>query len=144
MVVITAAAGYYLGCLRSGISPFTLDHLQALLGIAIVTAGSSILNQALERSTDLLMPRTALRPMAQRRISLTHGNSSSAFCASPGGSLYLTLASNLLTGGLTLLTAVGYVAIYTPLKRFTTLNTFIGAFPGAPPRRSSAGPPPAA
>ena len=34
---------------------------------------------------------------------------------------------------LTLLTAVGYVAIYTPLKRITTLNTFIGAFPGALP-----------
>jgi protoheme IX farnesyltransferase len=34
---------------------------------------------------------------------------------------------------LTLLTAVGYVAIYTPLKRLTTLNTFIGAFPGALP-----------
>jgi protoheme IX farnesyltransferase len=28
---------------------------------------------------------------------------------------------------------VSYVAIYTPLKRVTTLNTFIGAFPGALP-----------
>jgi heme o synthase len=30
-----------------------------------------------------------------------------------------------------LLTAFCYVAIYTPLKRVTTLATFIGAFPGA-------------
>ena len=32
---------------------------------------------------------------------------------------------------LALLTAFTYVAIYTPLKRVTTLATFIGAFPGA-------------
>ena len=31
------------------------------------------------------------------------------------------------------MTAVAYVAIYTPLKRFSTINTFIGAFPGALP-----------
>jgi protoheme IX farnesyltransferase len=32
-----------------------------------------------------------------------------------------------------LLTAFLYVAVYTPLKRVTTLATFIGAFPGAMP-----------
>ena len=132
MVVITAAAGFYLGCLRSGISPFDRAGLEALIGIAVVTAGSSILNQALERRTDLLMPRTASRPMAQRRISLTHGLVLGFVCII-GGSLYLIQVSNPLTGILTLLTAVGYVAIYTPLKRFTTLNTFVGAFPGALP-----------
>jgi protoheme IX farnesyltransferase len=39
----------------------------------------------------------------------------------------------LLTAMLTLLTAVAYVAIYSPLKTVTTANTFIGAFPGALP-----------
>ncbi|MEO7005249.1 MAG: protoheme IX farnesyltransferase, partial [Acidobacteriaceae bacterium] len=38
-----------------------------------------------------------------------------------------------ITGTLTLLTAVMYCGIYTPLKRYTTLATFIGAFPGAMP-----------
>jgi protoheme IX farnesyltransferase len=41
------------------------------------------------------------------------------------------LRTNLLTVSLALLTAFTYVAIYTPLKRVTTLATFIGAFPGA-------------
>jgi protoheme IX farnesyltransferase len=132
MVVITAAAGFYLGSLRSGISPFHIGLVEAMLGIAVVTAGSSVLNQALERNTDLLMPRTASRPMAQRRISLAHGLIV-GFLATFAGSLYLAYVTNPLTGTLTLLTAVGYVAIYTPLKRFTTLNTFIGAFPGALP-----------
>jgi len=132
MVVITAGAGFYLGSLRSGISPFHLGLVQALLGIAIVTAGSSVLNQALERTTDLRMPRTASRPMAQHRIGLAHGLIL-GFLLVFGGSLYLAYTTNLITGTLTLLTAISYVTIYTPLKRITTLNTFIGAFPGALP-----------
>jgi protoheme IX farnesyltransferase len=70
--------------------------------------------------------------MAAGRISLMHGLSL-GFAAVFLGSLYLALTTNLLTGTLTLLTAIGYVAIYTPLKRVTTINTFIGAFPGALP-----------
>ncbi len=132
MVLITAGAGFYLGSLRSGISPFHAGLLQALLGIAVVTAGSSVLNQALERKTDALMRRTASRPMAAGRIGLAHGLGL-GFAAVFLGSLYLAWATNPLTGTLTLLTAIGYVAIYTPLKRVTTLNTFIGAFPGALP-----------
>lgn len=132
MVIITAAAGFYLGSLRSGISPFHTGLLEALFGIALVTAGSSILNQALERKTDLLMPRTADRPMAQRRIGLAHGLVL-GFLLVCGGAWYLAVETNLITGTLTLLTAVGYIGIYTPLKRFTTLNTFVGAFPGALP-----------
>ncbi|HEX4578134.1 MAG TPA: heme o synthase [Edaphobacter sp.] len=132
MVIITAGAGFYLGCLRSGISPFQLDGIKALVAIAVVTCGSSALNQALERRSDALMHRTADRPMAAGRISLTHGLVL-GFAATFLGSLYLAYATNLLTGTLTLLTAIGYVAIYTPLKRITTLNTFIGAFPGALP-----------
>jgi protoheme IX farnesyltransferase len=132
MVIITAGAGFYLGSLQSGISPFHSGLLQALLGITIVTCGSSALNQALERKTDALMRRTADRPMAAGRISLTHGLVL-GFAATFFGSLYLAYTTNLLTGTLTLLTAIGYVAIYTPLKRITTINTFIGAFPGALP-----------
>jgi heme o synthase len=132
MVIITAGAGFYLGSLRSGISPFHIDSIKALLGIAVVTCGSSALNQALERKTDRLMRRTADRPMAAGRISLTHGLLL-GFAATFLGALYLAVATNIITGTLTLLTAIGYVAIYTPLKRFTTLNTFIGAFPGALP-----------
>jgi protoheme IX farnesyltransferase len=132
MVIITAAAGFYLGSLASGISPFQIDLLKAVFGIALVTAGSSALNQAMERGIDRLMPRTASRPMAQHRIGLAHGLIV-GFILVFGGSIYLAWATNPITGMLTLLTAVGYVAIYTPLKRITTLNTFIGAFPGALP-----------
>lgn len=132
MVVITAAAGFYLGSLSSGISPFQAGLVKALIGIAAVTCGSSALNQALERRSDAHMRRTSNRPMAAHRISFAHGLLV-GFAATFLGTIYLAHVSNVLTGTLTLLTAAGYVGIYTPLKRITTLNTFIGAFPGALP-----------
>lgn len=132
MVIITAGAGFYLGSLASGISPFHAGLIQALVGIAVVTCGSSALNQAMERRTDALMRRTSNRPMAAGRISLAHGLLV-GFAAIFLGSLYLAYTTNLLTGTLTLLTAIGYVGIYTPLKRITVVNTFVGAFPGALP-----------
>ena len=132
MVVITAGAGFYLGSLQSGISPFHAGLVQAMLGIAAVTAGSSVLNQALERRSDAHMRRTANRPMAAGRISFPHGLLL-GFAAVVLGTLYLAWTTNPLTGTLTLITAAGYIGIYTPLKRITTLNTFIGAFPGALP-----------
>jgi len=88
MVVITAAAGFYLGSLRSGISPFHLQFVETLIGMAVVTAGSAALNQALERRTDALMPRTASRPMAARRIGLAHGLIL-GFAAILGGSVFI-------------------------------------------------------
>ncbi|MGA1981118.1 MAG: heme o synthase [Acidobacteriaceae bacterium] len=132
MVIITSAAGFYLGSLRSGISPFNVGMVKALAGIAVVTCGASALNQALERKTDRLMHRTKNRPMAAGRIGLAHGLIV-GFLGVFLGSLYLARATNPLTGTLTLLTAVAYVAIYTPLKQVSTINTFIGAFPGALP-----------
>ena len=132
MVLITSAAGYYLGSLRSGISPFNAEMVKAIFGIAIVTCGSSALNQVLERTTDRMMLRTRNRPMAARRISLAHGLIV-GFLGVFGGTIYLTRVTNPITGLLTLLTAAAYVAIYTPLKRISTVNTFIGAFPGALP-----------
>jgi protoheme IX farnesyltransferase len=132
MVVITAGVGFYLGSLRSGIPPFHAGLFEAIAGITLVTLGSSALNQALERKTDLLMRRTADRPMAAGRIGLAHGLIV-GFLAVFLGSLYLAIETNVLTGTLTLLTAISYVAIYTPLKRVTVINTFIGAFPGALP-----------
>jgi heme o synthase len=132
MVIITSAAGFYLGSLRSGISPFNVGMLKAIGGIAVVTCGASALNQVLERKTDRLMRRTQNRPMAAGRISLAHGLIV-GFLATFLGSLYLARETNPLTGTLTLITAVAYVAIYTPLKTVSTVNTFIGAFPGALP-----------
>jgi len=130
MVVITGWAGFYLGSMQSGISSVQRGLLDTLFGIGLVSAGASALNQAFERSTDARMIRTADRPMAARRISLTQGVLAGLGCLALGA-VWLALTTNLLTVALALLTAFTYVAVYTPLKRVTTLATFIGAFPGA-------------
>jgi heme o synthase len=130
MVIVTGWAGFYLGSMQSGISSLQRGLLDTLVGIGLVSAGASALNQALERSTDARMMRTADRPIASGRISLAQG-----ILAGMGalalGAVWLLLHTNLLTVALALLTAFTYVAVYTPLKRVTSLATFIGAFPGA-------------
>ena len=130
MVLVTGWAGFYLGSMQSGISTLQRGLLDTLFGIGLVSAGAGALNQALERTTDALMPRTADRPLPSGRISLAQG-----ILLGMGtlglGAWWLLMHTNLLTVSLALLTAFCYVAIYTPLKRVTSLATFIGAFPGA-------------
>jgi len=130
MVVVTGWAGFYLGSMQSGISSLQRGLLDTLFGIGLVSAGASALNQALERSTDARMVRTADRPIASGRMPLAAGILAGIGCLALGAT-WLELRTNLLTAALALLTAFTYVAVYTPLKRVTTLATFIGAFPGA-------------
>ena len=130
LVLVTGWGGYYLGSLRSGISSLQSGLVATLLGIGLVSAGAGALNQALERTTDAKMTRTADRPLASRRFPLAVGIVA-GLGAIALGALWLLLKTNSLTVALALLTAFTYVAIYTPLKRVTTLATFIGAFPGA-------------
>src|ERR1700757_5184194 len=130
MVVITGWAGFYLGSMQSGISTMQRGLLDTLVGIGLVSAGSSALNQALERKSDARMTRTADRPLAAGRFSLPFGILAGLAALALGGG-WLVLTTNALTVSLSMLTAFTYVAVYTPLKRGTTLATFIGAFPGA-------------
>jgi heme o synthase len=130
LVLVTGWAGFYLGSMQSGISTLQRGLLDTLVGIGLVSAGAGALNQALERSTDARMARTADRPLPSGRISLAEGVLA-GIGALALGSWWLLLHTNLLTVSLALLTAFTYVAVYTPLKRVTSLATFVGAFPGA-------------
>jgi heme o synthase len=130
LVIVTGWAGFYLGSIESGISALQRGLLDTLFGIGLVSAGAGALNQALERSTDARMLRTADRPLPSGRISLPQGVVA-GIGALGLGAYWLLLHTNLLTVSLALLTAFTYVAVYTPLKRITSLATFIGAFPGA-------------
>jgi heme o synthase len=132
MVVITAWAGFYLGSMRSGITSMQWGMVESLLGIALVSCGASVMNQVIERKTDARMRRTAQRPLAAGRFGLLQGLSLGLACFA-AGAVVLAWFTNPATVVLTLLTGFLYVAVYTPLKRYTTLATFIGAFPGAMP-----------
>jgi heme o synthase len=103
-----------------------------MLGTALVAAGASALNQLLEREHDAKMERTEDRPLPSGRLQpgtvLLFGGISAGL-----GLLYLSLAVNPLTSLLGAATLGSYLFIYTPLKRVTTLNTVVGAIPGALP-----------
>ncbi len=130
LVLLTTLVGFHLGW-SSGVMNYWL-LLHALLGTALVAGGASALNQFLEKHHDANMPRTADRPLPSGRLqpefALIFGGASAVV-----GLIYLALAVNLLTSVLGAVTLASYVFIYTPLKRVTTLNTAIGAIPGALP-----------
>ena len=129
MVLLTVTVGYFLS-LEGAWSPATLVH--AWIGIALVAMGSSALNQWIERETDGRMRRTMNRPLPSGRLSpaevLTLG-----FVCGGVGTAYLAAFVNGPTAAMTALTFVLYAGVYTPLKRYTSLCTAVGAIPGALP-----------
>jgi len=106
--------------------------LHTLVGTALVAAGTNAFNQLRERDVDALMHRTAGRPLPSGRLT---ARAAGAFAGviSVGGVLWLAAFVNLVTAGLATLTLVCYVYLYTPMKRRTSLNTLVGAVPGALP-----------
>lgn len=130
LVLFTVAAGAVL----AGGGRVPLDVLaHVLFGTALVAAGASALNQLLERQSDALMRRTEHRPLPAGRL---HPLEVLVFGVSLGlaGVAYLAVTLQRPWAALVAaLTFVSYVGIYTPLKRKTTLNTLVGAVPGALP-----------
>jgi heme o synthase len=129
MLVLTSAAGFYLGSTQGfNFALFT----NSMIGIALLAFGVATLNQFIERKTDALMERTARRPLPANKIS---PNEALVFgivqCAV--AELYLLFLVNGLTAFLGLIVIVGYVLLYTPLKTRTSASTAIGALPGAMP-----------
>ena len=132
LIVMTAWCGYFFGAHKAGISWFSFGLLHALLGIGLVSSGTAALNEVMEHEVDAHMRRTAGRPLPAGRMSLFHA-AAVGLLAAIGGSIYLAVFTNPLTGLLTFLTSVVYLAAYTPLKRVSPICTFVGAFPGAMP-----------
>lgn len=135
MVVLSAAAGYYLS-LSSPLhqlftAPYLANFILTIIGTILVAAGSCVVNNYIERDYDKLMKRTVNRPIPSGRIqpfkALLFGSSISII-----GHVVL-IAVNWLTFALALLTWVMYVAIYTPLKRKSPVSLIVGAIPGALP-----------
>lgn len=103
----------------------------AVAGICCFVAASSVLNQVIESGTDLLMRRTADRPVACGRISRTEACIFALALIVSG--LLLLSTVNLLTAISSFATMLIYAFVYTPLKRITGFCTTIGAVPGAMP-----------
>lgn len=128
LVVCTTAVGYAMAPHHG----HWMMLLHAIFGTALTAASASVLNQIVERDFDALMPRTRNRPLPRGRVSpleaLVYG-----VAMGVAGIVYLMLMVNLLTALLGAITLASYVWVYTPMKRYSSLNTVVGAIPGAIP-----------
>jgi len=128
MVLVTAAGGMWL-------APGSLSLLAMtvmLLTTGMVVGAANALNCYLERDSDRLMARTANRPLPDGRLepvwALLLGVGMGMFSVPV---LWVTV--NPMTGFLGLIALLSYVAIYTPMKQWTSAALFVGAVPGALP-----------
>jgi protoheme IX farnesyltransferase len=129
LVTLTAAVGYFMG---SAGSVEGEGLLFLLLGTLLTAGGANVLNQVLERDADARMHRTRGRPLPAGRVT---PNAALGYGTVLGllGVLLIALTLNLTAAALAAATLACYVFVYTPLKRVTSLNTLVGAVPGALP-----------
>jgi heme o synthase len=127
--LITTFAAFWLA---SGPTVDWILLIHTILATALVTCGGGALNQVLEVVPDSQMRRTENRPLPAGRVpvssALLFGVVTSII-----GVAYLQLQVNTLSSILAIATLIGYLFVYTPLKRITHLSTIVGAFPGATP-----------
>ena len=129
LAAIIALAGYYMGSM----GPVSLSGmLHVFFGTWIVSAGAFLLNMYIERDVDAQMTRTATRPLPAKRVAAPPVFVSGIIVSLIGVG-YLWFTTNLLAAAAGAVAMAGYVFVYTPLKRVTTLNTIVGSFPGAMP-----------
>lgn len=129
LVVATTAGGYYMAAFGD------IDLVRLFVtcaGTAMVAGGAAAFNQVFERDTDALMERTRNRPVAGLRMSPAEGRVVATLLSVAGLAL-LAGAVSTLSMLLALATLISYVVFYTPLKRYSSLSTVVGAVPGALP-----------
>jgi len=129
MILVTTLVGFYLA------SPAAVDFrllMHTLASTALAAAGTLALNQYLERDLDGMMLRTRMRPIPAGRLepreALVFGALVTAI-----GIAYQTAAVGALAATVTAATTASYLFLYTPMKRWTPLCSFVGAVPGALP-----------
>jgi protoheme IX farnesyltransferase len=129
LVLLTTLVGFLAGWQ----GPMNYVLLTAtLVGTALCAGGAAALNQWWERDFDALMKRTGSRPLPSRRM---HPGDALLFGVlfSTSGLAVLGLLTDIRAAILAFITIAIYVFVYTPMKRITSLNTLVGAIPGALP-----------
>src|SRR5580692_3765406 len=108
LIIMTAWCGFFFGARKAGLPAMSWSLLHALLGIGMVSSGTAALNEVMEHEVDAKMRRTARRPIPTGRMSLSHATLVGGMLT-VGGSIYLFLFTNWLTGFLTFLTSAVYL-----------------------------------
>jgi heme o synthase len=140
LVVFTTALGFVVGSKLNhfpitGRYPDGLDWgrlLWTCVGTFLAAVGAAAFNQAVEAPRDARMRRTMERPLCRGRLSRTYA-AALGLIVGLGGVVLLGVMTNGLTAGLAAGNLILYIAVYTPLKPVSTINTLVGAVVGGLP-----------
>ena len=130
MQLITVSIGFVLSA--NGVLHLLFVFVPLLLGTWLTSAGACALNHAVEISVDKKMNRTQSRPLPSGQLTRLEVLLFGCLCVGSGLFIHFYWTT-VLTTLLSALTVFFYVGIYTPLKRYSWLNTWVGAIPGAMP-----------
>ena len=128
LVVFSAVISYLLA------PNVHFDIIQVLLlfaGGLLVTGSSNAINQILEKDTDAMMKRTALRPVASGRLQSSEAWVFAAIIGAIG--LFIMYSFSSEAAWISFLSLVLYGFVYTPLKKVNSISVLVGAIPGALP-----------
>ena len=129
LVLLTTLVGLYCG---SGGKLDPWRTLFTLVGTSLVAASAATLNEWIERDLDAKMKRTAQRPLPGGRIGPDEALLGGAGMAGLGLAV-LFFGVHAPAAFLAAATMALYLFVYTPMKRWSVLNTLVGAVPGAIP-----------
>ncbi len=134
MVVFSTVVSFLIAPYQNAgftLHPMLLVLLLFIAGLCI-TGSANTINQVLEKDTDALMLRTAKRPIASGRMSVSEGYWFAFITAAVGvGMMWYFFNLNSALVGLASLFIYGF--IYTPLKKVNSVAVLVGAIPGALP-----------
>ncbi|KAG6459242.1 protoheme IX farnesyltransferase, mitochondrial [Manduca sexta] len=128
LVVMTSMAGYALAPAPFELTTFAL----CAAGTGLVSAAANSINQYHEVPFDAQMSRTKNRVLVKGLLEPTHAISFAAMTSMTGISL-LYFGVNPLTAALGAGNLILYTSVYTPMKRMSILNTWLGSVVGAIP-----------
>ena len=128
--ILTSCLGYILSLNNS---PFILSNLLwGCFGLFFIFSSAAALNHLIEANIDKKMPRTLNRPIAASRISKLLALAIIIIFIFIGSYILFIKTNNLVLFS-SILTLFLYDFVYTPLKKISSINTFVGAIPGALP-----------
>ncbi|XP_066975037.1 protoheme IX farnesyltransferase, mitochondrial [Macrobrachium rosenbergii] len=128
LVVLTAMAGYAMA--PSPLDPITL--LYCSVGTGLTSSAANTINQFFEVPYDSQMDRTKNRILVRGLVTPLHAVCYGMTCGLLGVSL-LYFGVNEFAAALGALNLFLYTSVYTPLKRMSIVNTWVGSVVGAIP-----------
>lgn len=128
MVVFTSGAGF----ICAGLPLDYAAMASVCAGTMLCAASAGTFNQIFEREQDSRMKRTLTRPLPSGNVTSTEAAVWGVSTGAAGTALLLS-ATNPVVAALGLANIGLYAGAYTYSKRFTELNTWIGAVVGAIP-----------